>query len=513
MGRRSNVQDFLTNFNMAFNLANKVGDSIEAGRDQQELRQIAQAKPKETQGFTAEQGAELQRAADSGQYDIGYDDARKAYTVTPKADPTQVGAVAQQGVTDFLGNRTAGAMTDDQVGGARQRAMAGVVSRRDPVAGVRMLREQTQADRDDQRFGWEKGRAEREQRLAGEVDAEKAGAKALDDDVGSWMGTRLTGPDGQKRAATVDDHLAATQYRASKLMEAGKVDAAGQAIKEFQAGSFAKIQLDTAQRDQALPGVISSLNAGDFTGVRDFYNRFVPDGSKVTDVRRDKSGQIVIERETESGKKLQPTVLKDASQLTATLATFKDPMALYNWSQGEFRNQLALKADARADRADGRAAAAAGRGQADDAAKADAAVALFKERNPNATQAEISAVRQGILSAVPKSGGYKVEAGDVATLLGIPATGPDGRPLMDPLTGRQVVNRDPQKERELFEFMQREGITDTNEGLARFMVRKQGGQSSAPKLAKGQVVDGYEFLGGDPKNPKSWRQTSGGKVQ
>jgi hypothetical protein len=62
-----------------------------------------------------------------------------------------------------------------------------------------------------------------------------------------------------------------------------------------------------------------------------------------------------------------------------------------------------------AKNADGRAGAAAARTAAEDArireeakAKADAALALFKERNPNATPAELEAVRRGVMDAIPK---------------------------------------------------------------------------------------------------------------
>lgn len=162
-------------------------------------------------------------------------------------------------------------------------------------------------------------------------------------------------------------------------------------------------------------------------------------------------------------------------------------------------------------------AAAQGRATtaAEEAARVASAVALFRERNPNATPAEVEAVRRGVLPAVPKEkdGGYKIEAGDVTSLLGTPATDSRGNPLMDPLTGRQVVNRNPQRERELLEFMRDNNITDTNEGLQKFLApRGERSPTQPSKVQRGQVVDGYEFLGGNPKDQKNWRQVSGGKV-
>lgn len=165
---------------------------------------------------------------------------------------------------------------------------------------------------------------------------------------------------------------------------------------------------------------------------------------------------------------------------------------------------------------EGAAARASARSQASDAERAAAGVALYQERNPNATSAEIEAVRRGILPAVPpeRKGGYKVEAGDVTSLLGTPATDANGNALVDPMTGRQVVNRDPAREREFFQFMRESGITDTNEALAKFLAPERGRADAATgrSIARGQVVNGYEFLGGDPKSQKSWRQVSSGRV-
>lgn len=500
-----------------FLLGQRMVQDYEAARDRKDMREIAKAAPEQAEGFTAEQGDQLRAAAESGQYDIGYDDTKKAYTVTPKAGG-EAGMVAQQGVTDFMGQRTAGALSQDAIDKARTTAMADVVARSNPVAAQRMRREQTQAEREDLRFGWEQKRADRDERKATEADAEAEAMKALDAEVGQFMQGRLTpGPDGQPRTASVDDYLAATQFKAAKLMQAGKTDAAQQAIKEYSAQSFVKIQHESAERDKALGETIAAVNAGNIEAARGFYDRFLPDGGAVTGVKRGENGAIAVERQAPDGRALPPMTFKDVNHLTASLSALKDPMAVYNWSQNEFRNTLALKAEGRAERAEGRTAAShaasmadRGRGRADAAAAAEAGVALFREQNPNASPAQIEAVRRGILPAVPKKaeGGYKVEAGDVTSLLGTPAMDAQGRPLMDPMTGRQVVNRDPSKEAAFFAFMRDNGIRDTNEALAKYLApRATGGGAAQPaaKIKKGQVVDGYEFQGGDPKDQKNWR--------
>jgi hypothetical protein len=388
------VADFLTAFNQAYNTTDRVVQDFE-------ISKIANAKPQESQGFTPEQGDQLRAAAESGQYDIGYDDAKGGYTVTPKADPAQTGVIAQQGVTDFMGQRTAGTMTDDQANSARQRAMAGVVMRSDPVRGTAMMRDITRDQRDTERYGWEKARNERQMRIDQDADADKALMSDVDAKVGEWFQSRLANPDGTQRQAGVDDHLAASQYRASQLMAAGKTDAAGQVMKEYNAQSLVKIQLESAQRNEALGKTAAALASGDLAAVREFYNQYIPDGARVTDVKQGPKGEIVIQRERLDGTPLPATTMKDTGQLLASLNTFKDPMALYNWSQNEFRNNLALKAENRAATQFAQGQSDRAQTKADAEARANAAVTLFKERNPSATQAELDAVRRGILEPVP----------------------------------------------------------------------------------------------------------------
>ena len=512
----SKFTGFINGFGQGMVLADRAESMKERKEQKAALKDIANASPEQSTGYTAEQGEELRRAAESGQYDIGWDESQQAYTLTPKTDPTQTGVIAQQGVTDFLGNRTAGSMSEDQVTSARQRAMTGVISRTDPVTGARMAREAKSSERDDQRFGWEQRRAEREDRKFTQEEDRDRFMKGLESEVGQFMQSRMTGPDGHTRPATVDDYLAASQFKAAKLIESGKMDDAAAIMKDYNAQSFVKIQLETAERDKALGETIAAVNAGNLDAARGFYDKFLPDGAQVTEVKQGRDGRIVVERQSATGQPIPPMTFTDVNQMTASLAALKDPMAVYNWSQNEFRNNLALRADARAERADGRSAANSRSGRQDEAARVTAATALFQERNPNATPTEIEAVRRGVLPAVPKTDQkFVTEAGDITSLLGDPATDSRGQPLMDPMTGRQVMNRNQKRERELFEFMQQNNIRDTNEGIQRFITAKKQGQESggAQRVAKGQVVNGYEFLGGDPKVQKNWRQVARGTVQ
>jgi hypothetical protein len=142
------------------------------------------------------------------------------------------------------------------------------------------------------------------------------------------------------------------------------------------------------------------------------------------------------------------------------------------------------KTDARQEKAATAAANERAETKKEKTDRANAAVALYKQNNPNATTAELEAVRRGIVEAVPKAGNYKVEMGDVSSAFGTPAVDASGKPVADPLTGRQMINRNPDKEQAFFQWMRDNNITDTNKGLALYLGRGQ----AAPGGASGQTI-------------------------
>jgi hypothetical protein len=77
------------------------------------------------------------------------------------------------------------------------------------------------------------------------------------------------------------------------------------------------------------------------------------------------------------------------------------------------------------------------------------------------------------------SSAYKVEMNEVAQAFGTPATDSKGKPIIDLMTGRQVVNRDQAKEREFMQWMAKNNITDTNKGLALYL----GGGTQQPSAS------------------------------
>lgn len=150
-------------------MATRLIDIYQASKQRRKLDEIDQDKPVESSGFTPEQGQQIEAAAAGGKNYISYDDKIKAYMATPKLGENEMGPaqpveIARQGtMTDFLGKRTVGAMTPEQVNSARYAAMADVVGKTDPLKGMQMQRDIKQGERDDKRWTREERKATEEE--------------------------------------------------------------------------------------------------------------------------------------------------------------------------------------------------------------------------------------------------------------------------------------------------------------------------------------------------------------
>ena len=108
-------------------------------------------------------------------------------------------------------------------------------------------------------------------------------------------------------------------------------------------------------------------------------------------------------------------------------------------------------------------------------------------------------MRAGVIMGYAKTDSkqYKIEGSEVATVLGDPAVDKNGKPVVDIMSGRQVVNRNPVREDAFYKWMAQNGITDTNEGLAKY---KGNPQVQPPAQASASLPPGAKQVG-----------TSGGK--
>lgn len=439
-------------------------DQYERGQQKRELADIASAKSEESTGFTPAQGLQLEELAKQG-YQIDFDKGANAYVAKNEAGDTK--SIAMSGVTDFLGERTAGSMTQGQQDSARMNAMAGVIGKTDPMRGLQLRSEARREQRSAVRDG-------REDKLWAQEDA----IASIDNGLGKEFQKSLTGPDGKPRAATADDYLAQSQKRITSLVAGGHAKAAGDELQKNLALMHAKIQIDGKQREEAFSKASYAAANGDYTPMQDAYNKYVPDGLRVTGVDVGKDGAITMNRTRGDGSAAEPRKFKNQDELLATMNTLNNPMALYQYAGSEQQRALQLKQDGRADEqlkisksADQRAWAADGRAASSHSAAMDdrqevrsVREALAREADPNLTPTQLRAIRAGILQtpgADKSNAKYEFDPARLHKMFGDTS--------VDALTGKEMVKRNPAEEKKFLEFMgDNPAIRDLDEGLVKY---------------------------------------------
>jgi len=328
--RLGEVASLISGFNAAYDTVGRVM------RDD-ELAKIAAAKVEQVPGaFPAPAEGAVQAQLDSG---AGVGEARQL-AQGPRAAPT----------FNFLGQSYGSAPDEQAQTAARQLAMAGVFEKNAEVERGMGMRQAVRRDQiaqeglgmERERFAWDKSdRAKRE--------ADDAARRKAEEETAAWWKARLTSQDGTQREPQPQDYLEATQHRIGMLAKAGRFDEAAKAFSEHAAQAMGTIHLDQAKRDESVRGAIAAAAQGNLQPAIDAYNRFFPDGSKATGYKVGKDGAISIERVGVDGSKLPPQVYKGGvNELVATLNTARDPMALWQYSQGEFRNHLEMLREQRA---------------------------------------------------------------------------------------------------------------------------------------------------------------------
>lgn len=163
-------------FARGYQLGSQMVKDYRAEKDRKDIEQIAKATPDKFEGFTADQGEQLRLAAESGQYDVGFDQDAKAYTVTPKVGG-ESGMIRPGAVTEFRGTRVAGDLSPRQIDALRGNAIADVMMRADPARGLQFRQQIQQGERAEEDFGMRKTEFGNRQADRAEQDQIKAGRR------------------------------------------------------------------------------------------------------------------------------------------------------------------------------------------------------------------------------------------------------------------------------------------------------------------------------------------------
>lgn len=425
--RRNSAAEFLEGFNQGYQAVGRVVQDYQ-------LRKIGDAQAETSEGFTAEQGAELEAAGKSGQYDIGYDDAKKAYTITPKADPSQTGVIAQQGVTDFLGKRTAGHMSEDQQDRARTMAMAGVIGKSDPMAAMRLRREAKSQEREDAR--WDRTQKEwgRDDAKEADKDEYEKSRRAL------FSNTRFGQQQAQYADATKQFESAMKTYEANKAAGKSPEDLGPMPTPprrpEYSIGDSLADRAALVDHD-AKYGKLDTRSFGEFSDMLNKVQsegyeralRLAQSGAGAAEIAKafNASGKVQLDPAAivsdkmvkgKDGVETRVLQFKDQNGDIRTINTVAELDALgkagevfsrFYQAEGNRRGneqlQLSRNADARAGENQTAARNDRVKAETEKSDKAEAAVALFLEKHPAASEAEINAVRKGIMKAIPETDG------------------------------------------------------------------------------------------------------------
>jgi hypothetical protein len=426
---------------MGFASGFKVGwDSVGEGlreRERQEMlkgvKDAIDANPEESTGFTAEQGAEIQKLAESGKFNIGYDHENKAYFFAPKsglggdaanspgegaaAEAATPRSIAMSGVTDFMGKRTAGSLTPGQVQSSRNMAVARAVGKLDPVRGFEMQRQmvrdeqdQTRFDREGERFAQEKTRFDRENLDRAREDEYKTGRQAL---LAQGNFAKLT---AQNTEAQTVYGQALADYEA-QVAKGGNQSAliapqapkpvrptAGQMMEDYanliqHDAKFGKVSTEGLMK---IGELIKQIEGEGYTKAM----RLAQSGAPLAAVMKEfnANGKSQAKPEDVVSDKMVP----GADGVPARVITFKDGTTINALSelnamgqaQSVYEQFYKARTDKRADDAQKRLDQNDKNDRSDKKAKADAAVGIYKEQNPGATPAQLAAVRQGVIEAV-----------------------------------------------------------------------------------------------------------------
>lgn len=334
-------------FSQGFTSGQQIGNAYLAAKERQELEDISKAKPEDVNGYTEGDGQHLRNIAEAKDADgnAAYQlEARPdgGYGIkTRQADGSYALAegpgIAPQRRSDFLGTRYDTAPDPTKQDRLRYSAMADVVSRRDPAAGLRMRREVASQERDDARFDMEQQRAGRERKQWEQDDAMR---QSLSD----FMNKRLTDPTtGQQRVPTDDDLMAGTQHIAISHYRNGNTEKAIEYLGKYGDSVMKKIQRETVERDNAMGPALLAAQQGDSRLLREFYNKYIPDGAQVVDIKIGPKGDVTIMRQLPDGTNLPPKQFGSMLDITKGLIAMKDPAAVYKFSMDEMAHNLQLQ--------------------------------------------------------------------------------------------------------------------------------------------------------------------------
>lgn len=501
------MSSFASRFKAGSDIAKDLISTYGTAKRNKEIGDIASEK--ETASYTAEQAAELEALANAKDadgnpyYQLGNSDTGK-YTVAPNfqnetgAEPAAYtpSTMAAKGVS-YLGKNYDAPLSESQRMGAQQQAMAGVLERGGDIEGAMRYRQQAK------------------QGVLADKQLEQADLQIAD--ARSARDRRVI-TDGQADTRFANDQVTFARTNA-------------------EADRLAKLSQEKAQQEKIVRDVTARFVDGGWKSIPEIYKGY-NDGNSAT-VQEDGKGGAVVSIFDKDGKpagqqafrnkvefatgiiaKMDPTLWLSKIESQA-----KDKQTQENWDKnygldkerlGVSQAQLGLSQSEHKQK------------RTDAVAQRDAAVE-YEVASQNGDEAAMKAARLKIIKAsgtlpgttsahddaVTKLANTYIRSGlakNLAEGLKMATSGKDLSPdrLRADIYGKALAANfgNAAKARETTE----EAITYLLQGDDKPSRSASGKAAGAAIPAKGSMVDGFEFLGGNPRDQKSWRKVASGKV-
>lgn len=405
MPRRNSIVDAMASFNSTYNTVRNV--VLDA-----KLAKIGRSEVEKTDGWTDDQLKTMTDAKDENGkafYNVQRDD-NGGVTVTPNftadgTDGTAAPVTMNKEKYQFLGKTYDKAPNESEQLSARNQAMAGVLkSMGDPIKGIAMEMQARQGAREETRFRKEQdyekefGQAVQGTRFGQNQQQYNKALGEYQQKMSEYEGAKASGKTGPQLGLppsvparpdyTIGDQLADRASMLAVDAKYGKLDA-----RKFGelSDSLTKLQnegyesaLRLAQSGAKLDDVLAQFNK---TGSTKF------DASSVISDKMTKG---------EGGINTRVITYRDANDNVRSLNTLSelDSLGKANEAYNRFFN---VQQNNRANASEGRSAYNFNEARTEKQDKRDAAVNLYTETNPNASQAQINAVRNGVIDPVPKN--------------------------------------------------------------------------------------------------------------
>lgn len=442
--KRNSVLDAIAAFNGVYDTVNKVGMEYK-------LADIANSKV-ETVGGNAD--AKVPAAEDTPVVTAPPQDAQSQQPESMPAQQPKPVAVTPDAVTKeqykFLGKTYDKAPTESEQLSARNMAMAGVLkSFGEPLKGAALETQARQGAREEARFQKEQdyekefGAAFQGSRLGQNQQQYSKAFGEYQQKLTEYEGAKASGKTGPQLGLppaaparpeyTIGDQLADRASMLAVDAKYGKLDA--RKIGELS-DSLTKLQNEGYESALRLAQSGAPLN--------DVIAQFNKTGSTKFDASSVVSDKMV---KGEGGIKSRVITFRDAAGNTRSLNAVPELEALGKANE-VYNRFFNIQQNNRANSSEGRAAYNFNEARTEKQDKRDASVALYTESNPNATQAQLNAVRSGVIDAVPKNndsvtvdfkqdqfgqGGNVIQKMRDGTMTIIPVKAPaDGQPVVIP---------------------------------------------------------------------------------